>query len=176
MNWPKKFQRNKLTGWMVHHILPLFPISGGWIPLARKPWYGTSYFLLDIIGPSVAYFFLDWNYLLLRLFIIKMSLQIIIINGRGINFLWSTCLVFYILYESQYDCNIITINVTINKPATTYPEQDGTNLPSKNWWQWTNYTFFAAVSSPIPPLKYLSKTMSSNLTSKSTFGVNFIYP
>ena len=35
------------------------------------------------------------------------------------------------------------------EPSNTYPKQDGPNLPIKNYQQWNDYAFLAAVSSHI---------------------------
>ena len=54
----------------------------------------------------------------------------------------------------------------------------GPNLPIKNWQQWTNSAFLAAVSSPacLPPPDILINTISKKFGTKSKSWANFIYP
>ena len=109
-------------------------------------------------------------------FIIQISLWSICLNIIVVYFFWSSFFVCCLPPEYHDDCKIITTNVIFRKPATTYSEQDGLILTSKNWRQWTNFAFLAAVSSPIPPLTYWSNTMSRKLSTKAKSGMYFIYP
>ena len=66
-------------------------------------------------------------------------------------------------------------NRPISEPSTTWTEQDGTNLPIKNYQNWNDSVFLATVSLPIYPLTYWSNTMSRNLPTKTTFDINYIF-
>ena len=61
-------------------------------------------------------------------------------------------------------------------PSTTCPEKDGTHLPSKNYWLWTNSVFLENFTSPSHPLTFWSNTTSMKIKIKTTFEIHFIYP
>ena len=62
------------------------------------------------------------------------------------------------------------------EPSTTCPEKDRTNLPSKNYHQWTDSAFLATAFLPIYPLSYWSNTISRKLPTKTTSDMHYILP
>ena len=83
--------------------------------------------------------------------------------------------------QNQQGVNLIEIgscwyNRLTYEMSTTCLKQDGPNLPSKKYQQWTNSAFLVAISSPIPHLTYWSNTISINMPTKTTTEVRSILP